>query len=619
MKIPFGVKSLLFLCMALPMVAAFACGGETEVIVDRTVEVPVVQTVLVEKEGETKIVEKEVQVVQTVVVTKEGETKIVEKEVPVVQTVVVTKEGETKIVEKEVQVVQTVVVEKEVPIEVRDERFGGELRYSMMAGIPTVDAHKTTACCGWYVVQQVQEPLFAMDAQLNPQPMLAESWTANADLTDYSITLRSGLKFHDGTPLNSTHAVTSWERFANRDVFGKILLGFIDTIQPAGDLSFSIKLNEGTGLILDGLGRVGGYSPVMMPPEMYDVPVDVGADVILGTGPFKFASWVPGDNLTIERWDDYQPVNKESSFLSGHKTAYMDTIVFLEIPDSSARIAALETGQVDAVDTVDYDSVPQLDANPNVAVKVKTTSADRHGLWPNHLRPPFDDKRVRKAMQLAYPNEETLFAITGDERFYRLCPSMMVCGSKYGDITDGSNGIYNVQDIEGAKALIAEAGYTGHDVVIMSPEDRVDFATGGLVAKQVAEDLGFNVIYKSTDWKTIANWRTDPDLWSLMHIRGGFSWGGISPLLNSTLSAGTYWNKYQDESGNTTRLMAEFARAPDDAARKAIISDLQKQYYEDYQYFIAGDIYPVEAARTNVQGMVTLYGSAATLWNVWKD
>ena len=92
----------------------------------------------------------------------------------------------------------------------------------------------------------------------------------------------------------------SWTRWAERDNYGSLIFGFIDDIFPTGELTFQIDMVEPTALVLEGMARIGGYPPSIMSPEMYNVPAADGASVLIGTGPYKYAEWIPGDHLLVD-------------------------------------------------------------------------------------------------------------------------------------------------------------------------------------------------------------------------------------------------------------------------------------------------------------------------------
>ena len=125
---------------------------------------------------------------------------------------------------------------------------------------------------------------------------------------------------------------------------------------------------------------------------------------------------------------------------------------------------------------------------------------------------------------MAYPVEDALRAAVGDERFWDLCPSMMVCGgNKWGGFDDFSEEIYNARDktgsdgltgLERAKKIIEEKGLVGSSVIVFAV-CRPAAGLGGPaeISRQTLEELGFDVDFKVTDWATQTNWREKPELW----------------------------------------------------------------------------------------------------------
>ncbi len=648
------LKYLLLMVVAGAVAAALACGGETQTVT-------VVETVVV-KEQVTKV-EK---VVETVVVTEQVkgetvrvvETVVVEKPVTrtekVVETVVVEKvvegktvtEVQTVVVEKPVtrveKVVETVVVEKVVQVEVtampdkmdamdkmeHPERFGGNLTVSLGAAISTLDVHRTTGTTAGTVAYAVQEFLFAYNEQLQAQPFLVETWETSDDGLTWTFKLREGITFHNGVPLTAEHAVNSWTRWAERDNYGSLIFGFIDDIYPTDDLTFQIEMVEPTALVLEGMARIGGYYPYVMPPEMYNVPAADGANVLVGTGPYQFSEWVPGDHLLVERYDDYKAVDGPFSFMSGNKVAYFDTVNYVVVPDTNARIAALRTGEIDVLDgDIPGDFVDTLAADPNLTVQIFTNNSSRDGAWLDNVDGPFADAAVRRAFAMAYPVEDALRAAVGDERFWDLCPSMMVCGgNKWGGFDDFSQDIYNARDqvgsdgltgLERAKNIIEEKGLVGTSIIVLQAADRPRVSGPAEISRQVLEELGFDVDYKVTDWATQTNWREKPELWDVFHTAGGSSWG-TNPLLNSSLAKNKYWNKYQDESGRMTALMQDLARATSADEQLNIVKAMQEVFWNDIPYVSFGDTYQAAAHRAELEGVKKFRGLPFNVFNSWR-
>ena len=438
----------------------------------------------------------------------------------------------------------------------------------------------------------------------------------------WNFTLRDGIKFHNGVPFNAEHAVKSWERWAERDNYGSLIFGFVDDISVTGDLSFSIDMVEPTALILEALARIGGYAPVMMPPEMYNVAAAEGADVLIGTGPYELDEWATGDHLRVKRYDDYSPADSAASFMAGRKDAFFDTVDYVVIPDSNARVAALEVGQIDLMGReVPPDMVDELEANPDVKVAIATTSPAREGAWIDNIDGPFTDARVRRAFAMAFPVEDALIAGHGDSRFYTLCPSMMACAGKWGGWAEGSEGVYNYRDnggLEAAKQTIKDLGLVGTDITVLQAGDRARFSGPAEISRQTLDAMGFNVIFKQTDWATQTNWREKPELWDVFHTAGGGAWAA-NPLLNSSLAKNKYWNKYQDESGAMTAGMESLARASSADEQLAIVKEMQNVFWQDVPYISFGDSFGVGAVRADVQGSQSLYSMSWNVYNAWRS
>ncbi len=503
-----------------------------------------------------------------------------------------------------------------------DDRVGGQLKVALGAAISTLDVHRTTGTTANEVAFAVQEFLFAYDDNLAPQPMLVEDWDISSDGFKWTFTLRDGLTFHNGRAVTAEDAVKSWTRWAERDNYGSLIFGFVDDIQATGDLTFEIDMVEPTALILEGMARIGGYYPYVMPPEMYNVPAAEGADVLIGTGPYKFKEWVPGDHLLVERFDDYKPVNTTASFMAGKKEALFDSVDYVVVPDVNAKIAALEVGQIDIISgEIPGDFVDPLGTNSDLRVQIIRNNSSRDGAWLDHVDGPFTDARVRQAFAMAYPVEEALLSAVGDSRFWQTCPSMMLCGGKWGGFDDHSDGIYNARNsggLEEAKQIIEDLGLVGTDVVVLSAGDRPRFAGPAEFSRQTLEELGFNVDFKATDWATQTNWREKPELWDVFHTAGGGAWGA-NPLLNSSLAKNKYWNKYQDESGRMTDGMNRLARATSADEQLAIVKEMQEVFWNDIPYVSFGDTFAAVATRADIKGSETQFGLPFNVYNAWRE
>ena len=170
-----------------------------------------------------------------------------------------------------------------------------------------------------------------------------------------------------------------------------------------------------------------------------------------GTGPFIFEEWLPGDRWSATRYEDYSPHPSPASGTSGGHTAYVDRMMYIEVPDQTTRVAALQTREVHIVQEFPAELLSRLEADPEVAL-YDNPPFRLLGHF-NHVRPPFDNKLARQAMIKAYDNQKALTLATGDPAFTRLCPSLLQCGTKW-ETTSGSEGNYYAQNLEEAKQLL---------------------------------------------------------------------------------------------------------------------------------------------------------------------
>ena len=360
----------------------------------------------------------------------------------------------------------------------------------------------------------------------------------------------------------------------------------------------------------------------MMPPEMYAVDPDEGPgngdfETFGGTGPYQLVQWRPGDRLLFTKWADYKSPSGPTSFLAGTRLVYADVLEAIVIPEEAARIAALETGAVDWIGTISGDQKERLEADPDLYVFTDDSGPVRIGAWPNHVKGPMSDARVRRAIMIAFPKDDALLATAGDPALFRQCGSLMLCGTRWGGIrTPGDEIYYDPPDLEAAKALIEEAGYTGANMTLLT---RSGSAPSALVMREVVEDLGFEVDYQHVDAASYSERRSDTDRFDMFFTGGPVSWGGISPLLNSTLAKEKYWNKYQDPSGNFSAMLEEFARATRERQDELII-EMQKLFYQDLQYIPFGEALSVYAGSKALHGVeIRLIGTHTSFLNAWKD
>ena len=477
-------------------------------------------------------------------------------------------------------------------------KMGGTLRAVPHGSLKSLDAQWTTVTVTANVRHHIQEGLFTLDDSLTLQPQLAESWQLSPDGLTTTVKLRDGLMYHSGETVKAGDFVGSFNRVKDVATLWKLVVTeFGGVISAPDDRTLQIQVTEPTALAVDSLMTEQAFPPMAVPEGIYSLPQTETAAEPIGTGPFKFESWSPGDRWTMVRYDDYSPNPLPTSGLAGRHVAYADRVEWIEIPDQAARVAALEVGEVDLLDFFSPTLAERV-FNSDVVDPVVVMPGEQMGVYLNHLKPPFSDKNVRRALQLAYPMESALkLSVGGNDALWRLCPTYYTCGTRWENTIGAEN--YNAQDLDQARQLIEDAGFKGTTVRLMAAQDMPWFPQLSLVTREVLEDVGFVVDFQSMDWATLTTRRADPELWEAFHTGSGTT---VTPLTKSTLTKNGWFNRYQDESGNMAELLAEFTRAKTAADQAELIGELQAQAFEDVPYVLIGEVARLFAAGKNVQG-----------------
>jgi peptide/nickel transport system substrate-binding protein len=302
----------------------------------------------------------------------------------------------------------------------------------------------------------------------------------------------------------------------------------------------------------------------------------------------------------MTRWIDYSPHEGAPAGKTGKKTAYYDRVKWMEIPNENTRVAALQTHEVDIVGEFAQDAAQIIQDDASLVLHKAATPQQLQGIM-NHTKPPFNNVKIRRAFMMAYDAEKALRAAVGDPDFWRLCGSTMMCGSKLQN-TAGEAGIYNAKNIEGAKKIVAEEGMVGTEVTILSAEERSQMRGVALVARETLEAIGFKVNYVPTDWATISQRRTKPDLWDFFVTW----WGGGRVELNGMLTRkamhkNRWHNKYQDTTGKMTILVDKISKVKSIEEARPLYVEYNQLVYDDGVLLPVGEMYSVWAATKNLK------------------
>jgi peptide/nickel transport system substrate-binding protein len=538
-------------------------------------------------------------VIETVIVTEKGDT--------VVETVIVTEKGDTV----------TVVATPTATLEDRamaaeDAKKGGHLRIASVGSVQSFDPLWTTASSTGNVSSLILEALFAYKEDNTLGKMLIDDWEVSADGLKWTFKIREGVEFHDGTPLTTDQVIGTLRRQSERapvfklvwDQFGPA--GFDEFITKDNDLEFSMNLTGTTGLVLDALGPQN-FMPQIVLESWYSLPATESAPgTPIGTGPYRFESWTPGDRWTAIPFANYSKSSEPTDGESGAHTAFFDRVSYIEIPDQATRVAALQTDAVDVVQEFSQDLIDRLKADSNVQL-IANPPLRLLGHF-NYQIPPFNDpvhgRDLRRAVVMAYDNEKALLAAAGTPDRINLCASLMECGSAF-ESNAGSENLYNANRIEDAKKIVKDAGYEGYTIRLMDPADRQPAHGAAQVTREVLEDIGFDVDLRVMDWATMVQDRATVDRWEFFHTWSGRSVrvGPIGHLRFGEIQYDAWFNHYTDTDGTQRELFEVFASETDPAKIDAAMEEFQQYFYDDAIFLQVGEFYSNWAASNKIKGL----------------
>ena len=237
----------------------------------------------------------------------------------------------------------------------------------------------------FYIANALFDPLVALDAEGSARPYLAKSIVPNETFTEWTITLRPGVRFHDGTPFDAAALKENLD--AMRSSLTGVLLGPLESTQVTGELTAVVTLSSPWSLFPYNLARQGGY---MVAPATLDDPD--GTNHPIGTGPFVFDSWERGSTLTVTRNDDY--------WRDG--LPYLDQVTFVVVDDPTSRLASVSSGTSDAAVLASAAEVRATSEEAGTGsiqfFSDRDLETDEETVLLNTTRAPFDDLNARRAV-----------------------------------------------------------------------------------------------------------------------------------------------------------------------------------------------------------------------------
>ncbi len=327
---------------------------------------------------------------------------------------------------------------------------GGTLRYGTSGEPDSLDMHRTPSSTAWEVGWSLYDTLIIAAEDLTLYPSLAESWETSEDGLSFTFTLREDVVFHDGTPFNAEAVKFNLDRVADPEtgaLYAFDDLGPYVGTEVVDDYTVTVTMSEPYGFFIRAMSLM---EFAMISPSVADMVLeDVGRNPI-GSGPFKFQEWVTQESITVVRNDDYQWGPSPPYDHSG--PSFLDQIDYVILTDTPTRVAALEAGEVNAINRTPGTDVDRLEADGFKIIKGLQTGMGT-GFYVNVNKFPTDDPAVRRAINLGLDREQISAGLYAGQEAPGYCP-LTPTTFAYWDCTDE---VYF--DPEEAQQILEEAGW----------------------------------------------------------------------------------------------------------------------------------------------------------------
>src|ERR1700674_552747 len=379
------------------------------------------------------------------------------------------------------------------------------LRFVNDADLANFDPIWTTASVVYDAAAMVWDTLYGVDDKLAPQRQIVQAEEVSADGLTWTFRLRPGLKFHDGESVLAKDAVASLTRWSVRDQMGQMLKAIQSELAAVDDRTFRWVLKKPYPKMLLALGKTSAPLCFIMQERIAATDPFRQIGEYVGSGPMRFVKneWVPGAKAVFEKFPGYVPRQEQNSWLAGGKRMLLDRIEWITIADPATASAALQNGEVDWWETPIPDLVPVLRKNRNVMVDIADPLGDVGAFRMNHLHPPFDDVRARRAILMALSQEDYMRAYVGDDdNLWKpmrgfFTPGTPLYNEEGGEILKGP------RNFEAAKRLLVASGYSGQPVTCLVAQDVAAHKAWGEVTADLLKRLGMKVDFVATDWGTV--------------------------------------------------------------------------------------------------------------------
>ncbi|GAA2227012.1 ABC transporter substrate-binding protein [Promicromonospora sukumoe] len=337
-----------------------------------------------------------------------------------------------------------------------DPVAGGSLTWGVSVEPVCYNPQRSGQQNSYPIIRNYAESLVGKAADGSYTPWLAEEWEISDDETVYTFTLRDGVTFSDGTDLTADVVKQNYDAITAEDstLNSRAAFAAYDNAEATDDHTLVVTLAQPDAAFLDSVASIG--ASVLAPASLKaDGDLCQPTDELVGTGPFTVADWTAGQEISFDKRDDY---DWAPGYAEHTGAAYLDDVTYRYLPEATVRTGALTAGQVDVIENVQVTDTTVFQDAPGFQYLTGPTTGTAFSLNINTRIAPADDVRVRQALRDGFDLDaliENQYLGTVERAYSSLGPD----SPYFDEDLVGSWG----NDVDGANALLDEAGWTDRD------------------------------------------------------------------------------------------------------------------------------------------------------------
>lgn len=486
---------------------------------------------------------------------------------------------------------------------------GGVLHVAFNAEPATLDWMSSTAYACREIAWNFFEQLYTIDGRYAVVPMLADGLPrTSADAKTVTIGLRRGVKFHDGSSMTAQDVVASLKRWGQLSGGGKAVFKAVKDVKAIDAQTVQIDLTRPFAPLLNDLADPSS-ALFVLPAKIADAAgtKPLAKEQLIGTGPYRFDSWQPGQVITLKRFAGYSSRTDRVGGLGGKKAAYLDEIDFEVVKDAQVRLSGLQSGQYTYAQLLSEDAFAQIKTMANVKSDILDPNS-WSALVPNKSGGPLANVKLRQAISLALDRSVAAKGAFGPDAFWYLDGSIFFPSQHELYSTAATQG-YRERAVERAKALIKEAGYAGQPIVYMTTKDYPWMDNLAQVVVPQLQAVGLNIDLQTYDWPTILAKRNMKTGWDLFATGFGIALDPSAIIWFDPKWAGSY------ESPTMQALLGKWSRATAGAQKRQLIAQMQGTVYAEFPVIKIANEKQLNAYSTKLHGYESFMDF--TFWNTW--